>query len=71
MPTTFTISKIDSAIRDLEEKVTKREKISGEDIALDCLKITKSLRDGLDEVIKEIDRLKDRSGPGSLGRSGL
>lgn len=71
MSTTFTISKIDGAIRALEEKVSKREQISGEEFAKSCLEITKSLRDGLAAVINEVDRLKDHSGPGSRGRSGL
>ncbi|MBB4264218.1 hypothetical protein GGD64_008291 [Bradyrhizobium sp. CIR3A] len=68
MPT-FSLHKIYETIRDLEEKVAHGAELSREELASSILQITKRLRDGLEVALKEIDGLKDHTGPGSTGRS--
>ncbi|AJA65716.1 MULTISPECIES: hypothetical protein [Bradyrhizobium] len=65
---TFSLHKIDHAIRDLEQKVAHGAEISREELA-SGLRITKHLRDELEVALKVIDGLKDHTGPGSTGRT--
>ncbi|UPU01376.1 hypothetical protein J4G48_0049055 (plasmid) [Bradyrhizobium barranii subsp. apii] len=62
MPSTFSLHKIDEAIRDLEEKAAHGAEISREELASGILRITKRLRDELEAAVTVIDSLKDHTG---------
>ncbi|MFK4512596.1 hypothetical protein [Bradyrhizobium daqingense] len=64
---TFSLHKIDHAIRDLEQKVAHGAEISREELA-SGLRITKHLRDELEVALKVIDGLKDQSWPRLFGQ---
>ncbi|WP_271591126.1 hypothetical protein [Bradyrhizobium sp. CCBAU 65884] len=62
MPSTFSLHKIDEAIRDLEEKVAHGAEISREELASSILRITKRLRDELEAAVTVVDSLRDHTG---------
>ncbi|KYK49433.1 hypothetical protein [Bradyrhizobium liaoningense] len=62
MPSTFSLHKIDEAIRDLEGKVAHGAEISREELASSILRITKRLRDELEAAVTVVDSLKDHTG---------
>jgi hypothetical protein len=66
----FSLNTLDAEIARLEKKIKPGSILSGQDFADEVLAVARATRSALGKMGERLEKLEDRSGPGSTGRSG-